>query len=169
MNFTPLEIAQKLFAKRMMGYDIQEVTDFLYMISAQMEALIQERNQLREALKEKEFQMFEYKERDKILKETITTAGQMAEKIRLDAEREAKMIIADAKTKAEFITRDARASIGRQYEEITNLKKQRVQFEAQLKALIQSHLELITQNNRLVKNPTVPATVQPEIQSENDI
>lgn len=169
MHLTPLEISQKLFTKRMMGYDLQEVTDFLYLLSAQVEDLIQERNKLREALKEKEYQLFEYKERDKILKDTISTAGQMAEKIRLDAEREAKMLVADAKTKAELITRDARDSIGRNYEEITNLKKQRIQFETQLKALIQSHIELLNQNNRLIQSPVVPKDQSHDIESVNGL
>ncbi len=167
MHLTPLEISQKLFAKRMMGYDIQEVTDFLYIISSQFEELMQERNKLREALKEKEYQLFEYKERDKILKDTIATAGQMAEKIRIDAEREAKMIVNEAKTKAEFITRDARDSIGRTYEEMTNLKKIKAQFEAQVKAVIQSHLELIQQSSQIVQNPPMQRFSNDLI--ENDI
>lgn len=169
MNLTPLEISQKLFQKKMMGYDIQEVTDFLYLLSSQVEELMQERNKLREALREKEYQLFEYKERDKILKDTISTAGQMAEKIRTDAEREAKMIVTDAKTKAEFITRDARDSIGRTYEEMMNIKKQRMQFEVQMRALIQSHLELLQQNNKLVKNPAILESKGVDIQSDNDL
>lgn len=153
MHLSPLEISQKLFTKRMMGFDIQEVTDFLYILSSQMEEIVQERNKLRESLKEKEYQLFEYKERDKILKDTIATAGQMAEKIRIDAERESKLIINEAKTKAEFITRDARDSIGRTYEEMTNLKKIKAQFETQIKAVVQSHLEMIQQNGKIVQNP----------------
>jgi cell division initiation protein len=167
MHLSPLEISQKLFTKRMMGYDLQEVTDFLYIISSQLEEILQERNKFREALKEKEYQLFEYKERDKILKDTISTAGQMAEKMRVDAEREAKMIINEAKTKAEFITRDARDSIGRSYEEMTNLKKLKIQFEAQIKAVIQSHLELIQQSSRIVQNP--PMQPIQNVDFENDL
>ncbi len=167
MHLSPLEISQKLFTKRMMGYDLQEVTDFLYIISSQLEEVIQERNKLRESLKEKEYQLFEYKERDKILKDTIATAGQMAEKMRVDAERESKMIINEARTKAEFITRDARDSIGRTYEEMTNLKKIKIQFEAQIKAVIQSHLEMIQQHNKIVQNP--PMQSQQNVNFENDL
>ena len=166
MHLSPLEISQKLFIKRMMGYDIQEVTDFLYILSSQVEELVQERNKLREALKEKEYQLFEYKERDKILKDTIATAGQMAEKIRVDAERESKLIINEAKTKAEFITRDARDSIGRSYEEMTNLKKIKAQFEAQIKAVVQSHLEMI-QQHKIVQNPPMQQVPSPDF--ENDL
>lgn len=165
MHLLPHEISQKLFTKRMLGYDLQEVTDFLYQVSAQLQEVTEERNQLKDKLHEKEKQLFEFKEREKLLKDTITTAGQMAERIRMDAEREAKMIIQEARTKAEFITRDARDSIGRQFEEITNLKKQRIQFETQLKALIQSHLELMQQNSKMVKNPIIP---QPQITEELD-
>lgn len=156
MDLTPNEIAQKLFTKRMMGFDLQEVTDFLYTVSAQMQDLIQERDHLKSLSKDKDRELIELRERDKLLKDTIQTASQMAERIRVDAEREAKMIIQEARTKAEFITRDARDSIGRQFEEITNLKKQRIQFETQLKALISSHLELMQQNSRMVQNPVTP-------------
>lgn len=156
MDLTPHEIAQKLFTKRMMGFDLQEVTDFLYTVSAQMQDLIQERDHLKSLSKDKDRELIELRERDKLLKDTIQTASQMAERIRVDAEREAKMILQEARTKAEFITRDARDSIGRQFEEITNLKKQRIQFETQLKALISSHLELMQQNSRMVQNPVTP-------------
>jgi len=168
MNFSPIEIAQKIFTKRMMGYDMQEVADFLYALSTQFEEITHERNRLRDALREKELQMYEFKERDKILKDTITTASQMAEKIRLDAEREAKMIVADAKNKAELIARDARDSLGRTYEEITTLKKMRLQFETQLKALVQSHLELLAQNKSMIKSPALTDTRGFEIDAEPD-
>ena len=153
MHLLPHEISQKLFNKKMLGYDPQEVTDFLYQVAAQLQEIIEERDHLKAQNKEKDKQLFELKEKEKLLKDTITTAGQMAERIRLDSEREAKMILQEARTKAEFITRDARDSIGRQFEEITNLKKQRVQFETQLKALIQSHLELMQQNHRILPQP----------------
>ncbi len=167
MHLLPHEISQKLFTKRMMGYDLQEVTDFLYSISNQLEEVMQERDQLKVQIRDKEKQLFEHKEREKLLKDTITTAGQMAERIRMDSEREAKMIIQEARTKAEFITRDARESIGRQFEEITNLKKQKIQFETQLKALIQSHLELMQQNSKMVKNPVIQNPQITEVMEED--
>jgi cell division initiation protein len=59
--------------------------------------------------------LLEYKERDKVLKDTITTATQMAERMRTDADREARLIIADAQQKAEIITRDSRDSLEEVY------------------------------------------------------
>lgn len=140
----------------MMGLDTDEVMDFLQQIAAQMESLIQERNSLKEAIREKELSLMEYKERDQVLKETIATATQMAERLRQDADREAKLIIADAQQKAEIITRDSRDSLKKMYQEVTELKRARMQFEANLKALAQAHLSLLEQGEKYMPQMQLP-------------
>ena len=117
MKHYPTEVAQKTFERKMLGYDPDEVSDFLTVIAAQMDALLQERNALRDTIKEKELSILEYKERDQVLKVTITSASQMAEKMRGDAEREARLIINDANQKAELITRDAKDSLKKVFAE----------------------------------------------------
>ncbi|WP_374077378.1 DivIVA domain-containing protein [Bdellovibrio bacteriovorus] len=157
MRITPIDIAHKSFGKKMMGLDADEVMDFLQQIASQMESLIQERNSLKEAIREKELSLMEYKERDQVLKETIATATQMAERLRQDADREAKLIIADAQQKAEIITRDSRDSLKKMYQEVTELKRARMQFEANLKALAQAHLSLLEQGEKYMPQMQLPA------------
>lgn len=156
MKHYPAEIASKTFEKKMMGYDPDEVSDYLVVVAAQLEALLIERNTLRETLKEKELSLHEYKDRDQVLKTAITNASQMSEKMRSDAEREAKLIINDAQQKAELITRDARGSLKKTYQEIADLKKVRMQFEANLKAMAQAHLSLIEQGERYMPIAKLP-------------
>lgn len=156
MRITPIDIAHKSFAKKMMGLDTDEVMDFLQQVAGQMEALIQERNSLKEAIREKELSLMEYKERDQVLKETIATASQMAERLRQDADREAKLIVADAQQKAEIITRDSRDSLKKMYQEVTDLKRVRMQFEANLKALAQAHLGLLEQGEKYMPQMQLP-------------
>lgn len=157
MRITPIDIAHKSFGKKMMGLDAEEVTDFLQQVAAQMETLIQERNTLKENVREKELSLLEYKERDQVLKETIATATQMADRLRQDAEREAKLIIADAQQKAEIITRDSRDSLKKMYQEVSDLKRTRMQFEANLKALAQAHLALLEQGEKYMPQMHLPA------------
>lgn len=152
MKITPIDVSHRTFSRRMFGYDDNEVTEFLNAVAGQLEALIHERNVLREALREKDVQITEYKERDQLLKNTITTASQMAEKMKQDGEREARLIIADAQQKAEFMTRDSRDSLRKIYGEITELKKARMQFESNLKALAQAHLTLLDQGEKYMPN-----------------
>jgi len=156
MKISPIDIIHKSFSKKMMGFDTDQVNLFLEQISAQMETIIHERNDLREALREKELSLLEYKERDKVLKDTISTATQMSERIRQDSEREAKLIIADAQQKSEIITRDARDSLKKLYQEMTDLKRARIQFEANLKALVQAHLSILEQGEKYMPQVQLP-------------
>lgn len=156
MKHYPSEVAHKTFQKKMMGYDPDEVADFLIVIAAQMDALLQERNALRDAIKEKELTILEYKDRDQVLKATIASASQLSEKMRSDAERESKLIINDAEQKAEIITRDAKDSLKKIYAEISELKKTRIQFEANLKAMVQAHLSLLDQSQEFMPKMSMP-------------
>jgi cell division initiation protein len=139
----------------MMGLDPDEVMEFLRFISDEMETLIRERNSLKEAMREKELAIAEYRERDELLKSTITTATRMSEKMQNDAERESKLILNDAHQKGEMIVRDARDSLKRIYGEITELKRVRMQFENNLKALVQSHLAMLEQGHKIMPSPVV--------------
>ncbi|MBL7545721.1 MAG: DivIVA domain-containing protein [Bdellovibrionaceae bacterium] len=163
MKITPIDIAHKTFTKKIMGWDSQEVSEFMQQISAQLEALIYERNHLKEVLREKELTLLEYKEKDKMLKETISAASQMSEKLKVDAEREAKLIITDAQQKAEMLLRDSKESLRKSYQDITDLKRARLQFEANLKALVQAHMSILEQGEKFL--PSVHYTNQEKPQS----
>lgn len=155
MRIAPIDIAHKTFQRKMMGLDPDQVMDFLRIVAEELETLIKERNSLKETLREKELSVAEYRERDELLKSTITTATRMSEKMQADADREAKLIINDANQRAEAIVREARDSLKRIYNEITDLKKVRMQFENNLKALIQSHLTMLDQGQKIMPNPMI--------------
>lgn len=173
MKITPIDIANKSFNKKMLGLDEAEVSEYLQQVASLLEDLLHEKNSLKEAVREKEIQLSELKERDQILKQTISTAGQMAERMRQDAERESKLIIADAQQKAEIIIRDSRDSLKKMYQEMSELKRARLQFEANLKALAQAHITLLEQGERYmpsiglpnvgIENSPAPKSRTPEI------
>lgn len=156
MKITPIDIVHKSFSKKMLGLDPEEVMDFMTQVASQMESLIQERNSLKEQMREKDLSLLDYKERDQVLKSTIATASQMTERLRQDADREARLIIADANQKAEMIMRDSRDSLKKMYQEITDLKRARMQFEANLKALVQAHLGLLEQGEKYMPQMQLP-------------
>ncbi len=165
MKIAPIDIAHKTFSRKFMGFDPDEVRDFLQRISEEMESLARERNQLRENLREKELVIMDYRERDDMLKKTMETATQMTEKLRLDAEREAKLIVNDAKQKAELIIKDSRDSLKKTYSEISNLKRARVQFENNLRALAQAHLSMLQQGDKYMPDPMLPEhSIAPDAQ-----
>ena len=148
MKIAPIDITHKSFSKKWNGLDPAEVADFMTALALEMEDLIKERNALKEEVREKDLNILEFKERDQILKDTITTAHKMAEKMRGDADRESRLIINDAHQKAEIIVRDARDSLKKIYQEINDLKRIRLQFETRLKSLAQSYLAILNQEDK---------------------
>ena len=153
MRIAPIDIAHKVFHRKMMGFDPEEVMDFLRLVAEELETLMKERNSLKEALREKELAIGEYRERDELLKSTIATATRMSEKMQVDAEREAKLILHDANQKSDTIVREARDSLKRLYTEINDLKRVRMQFENNMRALIQSHMTMLEQGQKIMPNP----------------
>ena len=168
MKITPIDIAHKTFGRKMMGLDPEEVMDFLRLVAGELEGVVRERNSLKEALRERELAISEFKERDELLKTTITTATRMAEKIREDSERESRLIISDANQKGEMIVRDARDSLKKIYTEINDLKRIRMQFENNLKALVQSHLTMMDQGQKVMPNPQVDSYVSAQVEQINE-
>jgi cell division initiation protein len=164
MKIAPIDIAHKTFGRKMMGLNQQEVMDFMRQVADELENVIRDRNSLRESLRERELSIAEYRERDDLLKSTITTATRMAEKIQIDADREAKLILHDAHQKSDMIVHDARDSLKKIYGEITELKRLRMQFENNLRALIQSHLTMIEQGNKVMPSPGFDSRLNLEIQ-----
>lgn len=150
MKLTPIDIRHRQFGRSMFGLNEEEVVEFLQVVATEMEALVLERNQLREAVRDKEIAIADHRDRDRMLQATIQTASQMSERIRVDAEREAKLILADAQQKAEIITRDSRDSLKKIYGEIADLKRARLQFEANLKGVVQAHLTLLEQSEKIL-------------------
>jgi cell division initiation protein len=160
VKIVPIDITHKSFNRKVMGYDPSEVSEFLNAVAQELESAIHERNRLKEALREKELQLLEYKDRDRVLKDTITTAQKMSERIKSESDREAQMILQDAHHKAEMIVRDSRDSLKNVYRDINDLKKIKLQFEANLKAMIQTHLDLLGKQDQYLPRIPEPKTTE---------
>jgi cell division initiation protein len=143
----------------------------LRFIATELEIITRERNELREKLREKELAILEFKERDELLKSTIATATKMSEKVKQDAERESRLILGDAKQQAEMIVRDARESLKRIFQEVSDLKKIRMQYENNLRALVHSHLQMLEQGQRLMPDPNIEINkyTGPQAQASKDM
>jgi cell division initiation protein len=160
MKLTPMEIHQKTFTKKMFGYDEKEVSLFFTELATYLEQILHEKNILRDSLREKELRLAENKEREMTLQNTIQAATHMTEKMREDAEREAKLILNEANQRAETIVRDAKENLRKMYSEIADIKRIRMQFEASFKALVQAHLSLLEEGNNVFKTHESRSLVQ---------
>jgi len=143
MNITPLDITQKQFRRVFRGLDLEEVEAFLGLVAVEFEALVKDVVALREDNQRKAEDIAEFKSRERALQETLVTAQRASEEIRESARKESEITIADAELQAEKIVQAAHARFLRIVDDINELKRQRLQFETNVRTLVESHVKLI--------------------------
>jgi cell division initiation protein len=143
MNITPLDITQKQFRRVFRGLDPEEVEAFLGLVAVEFEAIVKDVLALREDNARKAEEIVEYKSRERVLQETLVTAQRASQEIREAARKEAEITISDAELQGEKIVQAAHARFLRIADDINELKRQRVQFEANVRTLVESHVKLL--------------------------
>jgi cell division initiation protein len=143
MNITPLDITQKQFKKVFRGFDPEEVEAFLGLVAVEFEALVKEALALREDNQRKAEDIAEFKSRERALQETLVAAQKASEEIREASRKEAEITISDAELQAEKIVQAAHGRFLRIVDDINELKRQRLQFETNVRTLVESHVKLL--------------------------
>ena len=143
MSITPIDIQQHRFKTRPLGYEKTGVDHFLELISDELERLTRLNQGLKEELSRAKSTMDEMRGREATLKQTLMTAQQMSEDMKNNARREGEILIADAHLRAERIVRDAEDRRIQLVGEIQEVKRQKITFEAGLRALVESHMRLL--------------------------
>jgi len=137
MRITPLDIQQKQFPLRWIrGFNVEEVYSFLEIVREEMEDLLRENASAKEKLIMAESQLLQYKAMEATLKDTISTAQQMAEAFSSNARKEADLLRRDTEIAAENMLKTARERVNLINEEILDLKGIRRHFKEELKRLI---------------------------------
>ncbi len=143
MKITPLDVTQKTFTRAVRGVDREEVEAFLALVASELEAQARELQALREDAARKDELIAELRGRERALQETMITAQKACEEIREAARKEAEITLSEAELQAEKIVQSAHQRYLRVVDDIAELKRQRVQFSAGLRALVESHLKLL--------------------------
>lgn len=143
MKITPLDIRQKRFAGALRGFDRREVAAFLELVATEFEEVVKENIFLKEELKRTHLRLEQHLERERTLQETMVTAQRISEDMKGAAKKEAEIIVAGAEHQAEKIVHQAHAKLVQVVHDINELKRQRVQFESQLRSVINSHAKLL--------------------------
>ena len=159
MKLTPDDIAVRVFSSRIFGgYSRKEVSAFLERVAADYEEILQTNSQLQEQLCQKENQLKEYRSREDLLREAITTAQQTAQQMQNQAETTAQDVVEEAHKKADLITQDARDALKAVYQDLSNLRRVHIQLKNTMKAVLQSHQDLLEQDPMHTLLPQVEGT-----------
>lgn len=143
MRITPLDIQQKQFPMKLRGFDVEEVYAFLEVIREDMEDLLRENANLRENIQRMDSQIKGYRDMETALRDTLLTAQQLGEDFKLNARKEAELVLKEAEIRAEAILKEAQEKVIKIHEDIIDLKGIRRHFKEEVKRLVESHLRML--------------------------
>lgn len=137
------DIAHQSFETCFRGYDPDQVEEFLRVVAREWKHMRSELERVREEAADREEELEEYRDREESLHEALETAKQVADDIREKAEREAELKIADAEVEADRILSDVEQEVESLQADIERLRQQRKKYRAELRSLLNSHLEML--------------------------
>jgi len=145
MNITPLDIQQQQFKGKMLGgLDPNDVDSFLQMVASEMESLIRENSELKEQARKFSLQLEELSQREVSLRDTMLAAQKITEEMKANAQKEAHLLVSEAELKGERIVAEAENRLLQLNNQIYELKRQKLQFETNLKSLVEAHLKMLS-------------------------
>lgn len=147
MTITPLDIRQQQFKSKMIGgLDADDVDSFLHAIATEMENLLRENGELKEQASRQVRELAEHAQREKDLRETMLAAQRITDEMKLNAQKEAELIVSEAKLQGSRLLDEAERKVAEQQARIQEVRRQKLQFEAELKGLLDNHLRMLAGN-----------------------
>jgi cell division initiation protein len=143
MKMTPLDIQQQQFRVRFRGFDMVEVDNFLDLLANEFEEVLKENSQIREEDRRKLERINQLEAGEKELRDTMVSVQRTTEEMKNNARKEGELIIEEAKLNARKIVEAAQAQALQIEAEINQLKRQRAEFEASLRATVEMHWRLL--------------------------
>ena len=107
----PIDIDKKEFSRDKKGYNSREVDEFLDIIVADYEKILNDNRQMAHKIKTLEAQLSEAQKDDGAMVETLETAKKLMADISASAERRAELMMRDAELEAENMLADAKMNI----------------------------------------------------------
>lgn len=140
---TPLDIIQRKFKISFRGFDVREVDGFLGDVADAFQAVINENEKLKTEIEKLKQDIKEYLDREETFKLALLNSQSVMEQMRENAQKSAELIIADAEVKAEKILSRANSRLLQIQEDISELKRQRIQMEARISSVIEAHSKIL--------------------------
>ncbi|WP_106768292.1 DivIVA domain-containing protein [Paenibacillus faecalis] len=143
MPLTPLDIHNKEFARRIRGYDEDEVNEFLDQVIKDYESVIRENKELHNQLTSLQEKVDHFVNIEDTLSKTIIVAQEAADEVKTNAKKEAQLIVMEAEKNADRIINEALSKSRKVSLEVEELKKQASIYRTRFRSLVEAQLELL--------------------------
>lgn len=146
---TPLEIENKKFSKQMVnGYNVEEVDEFLDLLTTDYEKLYKEISDTKVKIDELNESLVHYKTIESTLQSTLMMAQSTADEVKNIARQQADQIINDAQANAKAALEQVEQETILKRKELDDIQKQFDVYKAKMESLLISQLELLKEMNK---------------------
>lgn len=146
MPLSPLDIHNKEFARRLRGYDEDQVNEFLDQVVKDYDIVLRENKELRNELLSIQEKLDHFANIEETLSKTIIVAQEAADEVKNNAKKEAQLIVKEAEKNADRIVNDSLAKSRKIALEVEELKKQASIYRARFRTLVEAQLDLLSQD-----------------------
>ena len=142
----PIDIDKKEFSRDKKGYNSREVDEFLDIIVADYEKVLNDNRQMAHKIKSLEAQLAEAQKDDSAMIETLETAKKLMADISASAERRAELMMRDAELEAENMLLDAKVNVRKLTDEHAMLTTKVNRLRANFRRMLESELARIDED-----------------------
>ena len=139
----PIDIDKKEFSRDKKGYNSREVDEFLDLIVADYEKVLNDNRTMAHKIKALEKQLEEAQKDDNAMVETLETAKKLMADISASAERRAELMMRDAELEAENMLLDAKVNVRKLTDEHAVLSTKVRRLKDNFRKMLESELARI--------------------------
>jgi len=132
-----MEIRNQQFNKKFRGYDTEEVNNFINNLAQDYEKIYSENVYLKENIQRTKYELDRYKKLEETMNNSLILAQQTAELLKVNAQKEAAMILEDSKKK-----------IGETFKIYQEVLSRLNIITTEIKAQLSGELELLERSQR---------------------
>lgn len=163
----PIDIDKKEFSRDKKGYNSREVDEFLDIIVADYEKVLNDNRSMAHKIKQLEKQLEEAQKDDNAMVETLETAKKLMADISASAERRAELIMRDAELEAENMLLDAKVNVRKLADEHAILSAKVNRLRANFRRMLEDELGRIEGDEfDLIRDLEIEAEPEAEVPAE---
>lgn len=151
MKITPFDVHQQQFQIRFRGFDIREVDAFLERTADLFDELKQENENLKVEIQRLRQQIQGHLDREQTIKRAMVNSQKALDQMKENARKSGEIIVAKAEIAAEKILHRAHNRLVQLHEDISELKRQRLQIEVQIHSVLDAHAKLLELSKESMK------------------
>ena len=137
----PIDIDKKEFSRDKRGYNSREVDEFLDIIVADYEKILNDNRSMAHKIKALEKQLEEAQKDDNAMLDTLETAKKLMADFSASAERRAELMMRDAELEAENMLLDAKVTVRQLSDEHVILSNKVQRLRANFKKMLEAELQ----------------------------